>query len=76
MIQAAQFRVLGERNPRLEHRHGSRWARMDGRSRCYRTVSRRPTGAPGSAQSAAIASCTNGALLRRGDAAARAATIH
>ncbi len=29
MIQAAQFRVLGERNPRLEHRHGNRWVRMD-----------------------------------------------
>ena len=29
MIQAAQFRVLGERSPRLEHRHGNRWARMD-----------------------------------------------
>jgi hypothetical protein len=29
VIQAAQFRVLGERNPRLEHRHGNRWARMD-----------------------------------------------
>ena len=29
MIEAAQFRVLGERNPRLEHRHGNRWTRMD-----------------------------------------------
>jgi hypothetical protein len=29
VIEAAQFRVLGERNPRLEHRHGNRWARMD-----------------------------------------------
>lgn len=29
VIQTAQFRVLGERNPRLEHRHGNRWARMD-----------------------------------------------
>jgi hypothetical protein len=29
VIQAAQFRVLGELNPRLEHRHGTRWARMD-----------------------------------------------
>ena len=29
VIQAAQFRVLGERNPRLEHRHGNRWVRMD-----------------------------------------------
>ncbi len=29
VIHAAQFRVLGERNPRLEHRHGNRWARMD-----------------------------------------------
>jgi len=29
VIEAARFRVLGERNPRLEHRHGNRWARMD-----------------------------------------------
>lgn len=29
VIQAAQLRVLGERNPRLEYRHGNRWVRMD-----------------------------------------------
>jgi hypothetical protein len=29
MIQEARFRILGERNPRLEHRHGDRWIRMD-----------------------------------------------
>jgi hypothetical protein len=28
MIQAARFRVLGEREPRLEHRHGPRWVKM------------------------------------------------
>ena len=27
--QSARFRVLGEQNPRLEHRHGDRWVRMD-----------------------------------------------
>lgn len=29
MIHSAQFRVLGERNPRLEHRHETTWIRMD-----------------------------------------------
>jgi hypothetical protein len=29
MIQNADLRVLGEQNPRLEHRHGDRWLRME-----------------------------------------------
>lgn len=29
MFQSAQFRVLGEQQPRLEHRHDDRWVRMD-----------------------------------------------
>jgi hypothetical protein len=29
VIQSARFRILGEQNPRLEHRHGDRWIRMD-----------------------------------------------
>jgi len=28
VIQTAEFRVLGEQNPRLEHRHDDRWIRM------------------------------------------------
>jgi hypothetical protein len=27
--QSARFRVLAEQQPRLEHRHGDRWIRMD-----------------------------------------------
>ena len=46
VIHSAQFRVLGERNPRLEHRHGDRWVRMDrtipvlndGQPRSYRST--------------------------------------
>ncbi len=46
VIHSAQFRVLGERNPRLEHRHGERWVRMhrtipvlnDGQPRSYRST--------------------------------------
>jgi hypothetical protein len=29
MIHDADLRVLGEQNPRLEHRHGDRWIRME-----------------------------------------------
>lgn len=29
MIQSTELRVLGEQNPRLEHRHGDRWVRME-----------------------------------------------
>jgi hypothetical protein len=29
MIQNAELRVLGEQTPRLEHRHGDPWKRMD-----------------------------------------------
>lgn len=29
MLQTAELRVLGEQTPRLEHRHGDRWTRMD-----------------------------------------------
>ena len=29
MLAQATFRVLGEQSPRLEHRHGDRWIRMD-----------------------------------------------
>jgi hypothetical protein len=28
-VAQAVFRVLGEQNPRLEHRHGDRWIRME-----------------------------------------------
>lgn len=51
MIQAARFRVLGEQNPRLEHRHANRWIRMvrtipvlaDGEPRAYRGTWRCPS---------------------------------
>lgn len=62
-MRAAQFRVLGERNPRLEHRHGERWARMD---RTIPMLSDRQPKAYRSTwicRTAASASCTNGALL-------------
>jgi hypothetical protein len=29
LLQNAELRVLGEQNPRLEHRHGDRWVRME-----------------------------------------------
>jgi hypothetical protein len=29
MLQTAELRTLGEQTPRLEHRHGDRWKRMD-----------------------------------------------
>lgn len=29
MLQSAELCVLGEQNPRLEHRHGDRWVRME-----------------------------------------------
>lgn len=46
VIHSAQFRVLGEQNPCLEHRHGERWVRMDrtipvlndGQPRAYRSA--------------------------------------
>jgi hypothetical protein len=46
VIHSAQFRVLGEQNPRLEHRHGERWVQMDrtipvltdGQPRAYRST--------------------------------------
>jgi hypothetical protein len=29
VLQTAELRVLGEQKPRLEHRHGDRWLRME-----------------------------------------------
>jgi len=45
VMHAARFRVLGERNPRLEHRHDQRWVRMD------RTIPVRRDGLPPSFRS-------------------------
>ena len=45
MTHPAQFRVLGEQSPRLEHRHGEAWVRMD------RTIPIRNDGLPRSYRS-------------------------
>lgn len=70
MIHAAQFRVLGEQNPRLEHRHADRFVKMDRTIPVLMEGSPRSAEARGSAANAAKPSCISGAprdgLRRRG----------